>query len=418
MDVNTRGQISRWLIGLVGACALHAGTVLAADWPNYRGPNHDQTSSEKIKTDWGGGLKEVWRKPFGESLGTLSVVGDRAYYFAEKDRNEVLYALDSGTGAEVWKKDMGPTTSDRQGGPCPRSTPTVHDGKVYLLSTYLKLYCFDAKDGKEIWKHDLVKDFGGKVIKWENAASPVIDGDLLFVVSGAQGASLMAFDKNSGKLAWKSQDDQMTHASPTPATIHGERQIIFFTQKGLVSAAPTDGKILWRHPYPFRTSTAASPVVGGDKGDIVYCSAGYGVGGGAVQVSKDGAAWKVNQLWQTPNETMNHWMTPVHSGGHLYGLFGFRAQRSAPLKCIEIATGKELWAKPGYGHGGTILIDGHILVQGDQGQLVLAKMSPAGYEEVARMQPLNGKCWTMPVVANGKVYLHSDKEVVCLEIGK
>src|SRR5687767_13094920 len=236
-------RINRWLAAAVLSGGVITGTLAsgvlaakarAADWANYRGPNHDQVSGETIRKDWGGGLKEVWRKPFGESLGTFAVAGDRAYYFAEKDRTEVLYALDAGSGGEVWKKEIGPTTSDRQGGPCPRTTPTVNDGKVYVLSTYLNLICFD-KDGKEVWKHDLQKEFGGKIIKWENAASPVIDGNLLFVASGAQGGSLMAFDKNTGKLAWKGEDDQMTHASPTPATIHGERQVIFFTQKGLVS---------------------------------------------------------------------------------------------------------------------------------------------------------------------------------------
>lgn len=385
----------------------------AADWPNYRGPNHDQVSSETIKKDWGGGLKEVWRKPFGESLGTFAVAGDRAYYFAEKDRMEVLYALDAGTGGEIWSKTIGPTTDDRQGGPCPRSTPTINGDKVYLLSTYLKLMCFDAKDGKVVWEKDLVKEYGAKNIQWQNAASPVIDGNLVFLASGSSSGSLMAFDKNTGNLAWKAEDDTFTHASPTPATIQGERQIIFFTRKGLVSVAPASGKVLWRYAFPFKTSTAASPVVGED---IVYCSAGYGVGGGAVKVSKAGSDWTATEIWRTPNKTINHWSTPVHYNGHVYGLFGFKEFKTEPLKCIELATLNEVWSQKGFGQGGTVIVDGHVLVLGDQGQLVLAKASPGGYEEVARMQPLSGKCWTMPVVANGRVYIHSKTEAVCLEI--
>jgi hypothetical protein len=130
----------------------------------------------------------------------------------------------------------------------------------------------------------------------------------------------------------------------------------------------------------------------------------------------EGEKWSAKELWQTPNQTMNHWMTPVHKDGYLYGLFGHAQQRTAPLKCVEITTGKERWSKDGYGHGGTIIADGCILVQGDQGQFVLVEATPDGYKEIARMQPLKGKCWSMPVLANGRVYLHSTTEAVCLEI--
>ncbi len=200
---------------------------------------------------------------------------------------------------------------------------------------------------------------------WGNAVSPIIDGDMIFIPGGLPGKSLMALDKKTGAGAWAVGDERQTHASPVPCTIHGVRQIIFFTESGLVSLTAATGQPLWHSPFPFKTATAASPVVGGKDGDIVYCSAGYNVGGGAVRIDKDGDRFTATELWRSPGENMSHWSTPVTAGGYLYGIFGHRdAKEMAPLRCVDIATGKEMWSKPGFGAGGGIvLVDNHILVQ-------------------------------------------------------
>jgi len=198
-----------------------------------------------------------------------------------------------------------------------------------------------------------------------------------------------------------------------PVTMHGVRQVIFFTQGGLVSVTPAKGEVLWRFPFPFRTSTAISPVV---WQDIVYCSAGYGVGGGACRVSKRASGFEAREVWRN-KDVISHWATPVCQDGYLYAVIGFKEFGTAPLKCIEIATGREKWAQPGFGSGGaTVLVDGHVLVQGDRGPLVLVEAKPDAYKEIARAQPLGGKCWTMPVVSNGRVYARNTKEGVCLDV--
>jgi outer membrane protein assembly factor BamB len=171
---------------------------------------------------------------------------------------------------------------------------------------------------------------------------------------------------------------------------------------------------LWRFDYPFKVSTAASPIV---WQDIVYCSAAYGVGAGACRVSKDGAGFKATELWRQEGKLMNHWSTPVCKDGHLYGLYGHGKDDSGPLKCIEIATGKELWSQPGFGAGGaTVLVDGNVLVQSSRGPLVLVEATPGGYHELARAQFFGGQCWTMPVVSNGRIYARNTKEGVCINV--
>src|SRR6185436_11792837 len=204
-----------------------------------------------------------------------------------------------------------------------------------------------------------------KGISWQNAASPLIDGNLLFVCGGGDGQALLCFHKVTGGLVWKGQSDRMTHSTPVATTILGHRQIIFLTQSGLVSVVPGTGKVLWRYAFPYRTSTAASPVVGGE---IVFCSAGYGVGSAAVLISKDGEQFQAAELWK--NKLMNHWSSSVYYEGHIYGFFGFKEFQQVPLKCIELATGKEKWSKSGFGQGGLVLAHGTLVALAENGELV------------------------------------------------
>lgn len=411
------------IIKFIGFKAAFLATLFvgnAADWPQYRGPNHDGSTPEKISIEWPTeGPKQIWKAELGDSFGSFAVAGGKAFCFIQRkidgQEAEVAIALDANTGKELWASLLGKPTYDKQGGDGPRSTPTVDGDLVCFLGAYQVLSCLDAKTGKGIWRHDLVKEFGGSVIKWNNAASPILDGNLIFVNAGGDGQAFLAFNKKDGKLVWKSGSDKPTHASPVPATILGVRQIIFFTQSGLVSVAATDGKTLWSYPFPYRTSTASDPIV---WNDIVYCSAGYGVGGGACKISKTANGFSATQLWRHEGGTVNHWTTPVCKDGYLYGIFGFKEFGRGPLQCVEIATGKEMWSQPGFGTGGaTILVGGtHVLVQGDKGPLVLVEATPKSYNEVARAQPLGGKCWTMPVVSGGRIFARNTKEGVCLDV--
>ena len=398
---------------------LSAVSALAAEWPQYRGPSLDGSTTEKILMTWPkDGPEVLWKAPLGASFGSFAVSGDRAFCFIQRavggEDKEVAIALDAKSGKELWAVTLGKATYDKQGGDGPRSTPTVAGKRVYILGAYQILTCLDTADGKIVWQQDLVNEFGGKIIKWNNAASPILEGDLIFVNAGGAGQALLAFDKASGKVVWKGEDDLPTHSSPVPTTIHGVRQILFFTQKGLVSVVPQTGKVLWRQPYKFDVSTASSPIV---SDDIVYCSAAYNVGAGAFRIAKDGDNFSAAPLWRQEGKLMNHWTTPVCKDGYLYGLYGHGKAADAPLKCVEIATGKEMWSKPGFGGGGaTVLVGGNVLVQSDRGPLVLVEASPKEYREIARAQIYGGQCWTMPVVSGGRIFARNTKEGFCLNV--
>jgi outer membrane protein assembly factor BamB len=190
--------------------------------------------------------------------------------------------------------------------------------------------------------------------------------------------------------------------------------VIFFTQKGLVSVASATGAVLWRYPFRYSTSTAISPVV---CGDIVYCSAAYGIGSGACRIGKTAGGLEAQPLWADPADVLaNHWSTPVYSQGYLYGINGHGKFGKAPLVCVQAATGKVLWSHAGFGPGGCTLVDGHVLVLSDAGDLVLVKATPAGYQETARSHVLAGKCWNCASVSNGRIYARSTQEGASLDV--
>ncbi len=340
---------------------------------------------------------------------------------------EFCIALDTETGQELWASaPLGQANYPDGGvGPDdgPRSTPSVEGDRVYVLTTYLRLYCLSITNGSVIWSRDIMTEYGSDIINWQSAASPLLEGDLIYVIAAATNQCLLAFRKSDGSEAWKGENDVMTQASPIAATIAGVRQVIFFAKSGLVSVAPTNGAVLWRYPFPFSVSTAASPVVGED---IVYCSAAYGIGAGAVRITDSGGQLTATEVWRFPFVVplMNHWSTPVLHNGYLFGFYGQQGS-NVRLRCADFLTGTNQWSRPDIGTGGVLFVAGHVLVLQEDGYLLLVKPDPAAYTEVARYRALGSsnsvvgvdvRCWNVPAISNGRIYVRSTTEAVCLDV--
>jgi len=406
---------------IAGVLFMSMAAARAADWPQYRGPNQDGISPEKVTLSWPeGGPKVIWKVPTENGFSSFAVAGGKVFTLVSRDVNgaprEICVAMDAATGKELWTADVGIGKYDDGAGPGdgPRSTPLVNDGLVYTFNQHLVLHCLDVATGKPVWTQDLMKNFAGRNIGWKSAASPMIDGDLLFAAGGGPGQSLIAFNKKTGALAWKTENAMMTHSTPVAATILGARQVIFFTQGGLVAVTPGDGKLLWKFPFGYNVSSAILPVV---SGDIVYCSAGYKIGSAACKISKEGDGFKATELWKIPGNqpVANHWSTPVCKDGYLYGMFSFKEYGTGPMKCVELATGKVMWEQPGFGPGNVILVNDKLLALDDDGRLVMIEAVPSAYKEVGQMRAVLGKSWSTPAFSNGRVYIRSAQTGVCLD---
>ncbi len=414
---------------LVPALVTLAALPALANWPQYRGPQGDGSSPEKIAAWPASGPKLLWKVESTNGFSSFAIGGGKAFTIEGREpdgvKQEVLVARDAATGKELWTQSLGVAnyghdggnsgTKDNKGGDGPRSTPTLVGNAVVTMNAVLNLQAFDGATGRQLWSRDLLKEHAGRNIQWQNAASPLFEGGLIYVAGGGPGESLLAIDPANGNVVAKAFDEKITHATPTAATIHDQRQIIFFLQSGLLAVEPKTLKELWRYNFPYRVSTAASPVV---AGDIVYCSAGYGVGAGAVKVAKSGDAWTAQEIYRVPGDKLiaNHWSTPVLKGGEMYGMFQFKVYGDGPVKCVDVATGTVKWEQPGFGPGNVVLVGDKVLALSDAGDLVLFAADPGGYKELARVKALEGKCWTTPVLSDGRIYARSTKEAVCIDV--
>ena len=393
-----------------------------ADWPQYRGVAGDGKSAEtRSDQPWADKKPEVlWKIEAPLGFSSFSIADGRACTLISREGREICLAVDAQTGEELWSVPLGESeyghdggnagAPGNRGGDGPRSTPTMDGRHVFVYDSHLVLSCLEAADGQLVWRRDVSRDLDGRNLKWLNATSPVLDGDTIYVGGGGRGRSFLAFQKETGDLLWQSGDELLTHATPRVATIDGQKQVVYFMQSGLVSVDAATGSEIWRAKFPFSVSTAASPVI---SDNLVYCSAGYGVGAGLFRVA---AGAEPEEVWFKPNELMNHWSTPLVHDGHLYGIFEFKKYGRAPLQCVDLKSGEIVWKQEGFGPGNCILVGDKLIVLSDTGELVVVKATPDSYQELARAAVLSGKCWSTPAYSDGRVYVRSTEEGACVEL--
>jgi outer membrane protein assembly factor BamB len=399
---------------LLGAdLARAAGSDLSAgtDWPQFRGPQQNGVSLEKgLLRSWPeGGPKVLWRKPLGSGFSTVSVVGDALYTLAVEGESEMAYRLRASDGEVVWRAPLGPVFPEVFGNG-PRSTPRVEKDVVYVLSATGRLHALGTKDGARLWELDLVKELGSPTPQRGFASSPVVDGDLLILeAGGTAGRSVVALDKKTGKIRWSALDGEPGYMTPLAVTIDGVRQYVFVRTDGDIVSLRQDGTVHWRHPW--REGAIASPLFlppnrifasATDDAGAVLLEIGKAEGQGATKAT-------VREVWN--NRLMkNHFSSSVLYEGYIYGF------DNASLKCLAAETGEQKWVQRGYGKGSLIAADGLLYVLSDQGELLLAEATPEGFREKGRVQVLQGRSWTAPVLSHGRLYLRNDKEMIVLDV--
>jgi outer membrane protein assembly factor BamB len=409
-------------------CALSASS-LCADWFQYRGSQVDGVSHERIQCAFPAGAPTcLWRVPTPAGFSSVAVAEGKVFTLVTRELDgplsEVCLALDADSGKELWAARVGSAkypggadsgAADNRGGDGPRSTPAAGGKRVYVYSADMVLQCLDADSGKPIWAKDIIKEFGGENLKWKSAMSPVLAGSLVFVAGGGAGQSMIAFNRETGAAAWKTGDDKFTYATPALATLQGTRQVIFMMQSGLVALEATTGKSLWRFAFPHRTATACSPVV---AGEVVFCTAGYEIGGAACRVAKTSAGFEAREIWRVKGDQPlgSLWSTPVQKDGYLYGMISFKRFGRGPLKCVDLRTGAVKWEEPGFGVGQVLLAGNYLVALSDAGEVAIVEASPDRYKELARFKAVPGKCWSSPGLNRGRLYVRSTKEGACFDL--
>jgi outer membrane protein assembly factor BamB len=395
---------------------LSGSIVAAADWPGWLGPKRDNSSTETI-APWKGEVKVAWRRPVGEGHSSPVVAGGKVFLHTKvtgKDAEEVT-AYDAGTGNPVWSTayDRGPFKPIFGAGP--RGTPSVVDGKVYSYGATGFLTCFDAVDGKQRWQIKALMDFKADNLKFGVSTSPLVEEDELLVEVGAKGASVVAFDKNSGKVLWKALDDKASYSSPIVFGKGKERQVVFLTQAGVRSLNPSNGELFWEFPLVDRLNeSSTTPVRVGDDlllvSSVTFGSVGLKLG------TKDGKP-TAEQLWKNPALSC-YFSTPVAVDGYLYMVTGGLLSQKSDLHCVDPKTGKILWTKPKVGKFHAAMLrtgDNKLLMLDDFGNLTFLEPNPKEYKDLAQSK-VCGPTWAHPALADGKVYIRDEKELICIDL--
>ena len=381
---------------------------LATDWPQYRGPTTDGISPDPISTTWAINSPGfvVWTNAsLTNGFSSFAVSQGRAFTLMSKTNGtgsllEYCAGVDAATGTNLWATPIDTETCDPNSysyggagtppygkGDGPRTTPSVKDGRVIALSGRLHLVCLNAANGSVIWSNDLVSACGASYSFYQNGASPCLDDDLFFVNlnTSTNDQNIVALRTADGGLAWSSQAEEATFATPVVATIQGVRQVILATMTGLVSLDRTTGAFLWKFSYPVGSAGdrfGASPAV---YSNIVFCTSATGGpspwrGAAAIQITVAGSTWTATQLYCTNGSSyQSMWSSPVCYQGFVYEVGGGASFLTAPLTCMELSTGKMMWATNGFGLGGLILVHTNLLVLTETGQLVLVQPNPNSY---------------------------------------
>ncbi|MDG1892649.1 MAG: PQQ-binding-like beta-propeller repeat protein [Verrucomicrobiota bacterium] len=393
---------------LFGILTCISTSTEASDWPMFRGPEHNGISKETSwrKTWPKTGPPKLWEASVGTGFSSMSVADGKLFTLGNQDKKDTVYALDAVSGKTLWTHVYESKIGAKfyEGGP--GSTPTVDLGKVYVLSKWGDLFCLDGKQGHTVWQRQLEQEEGLRLPDWGFNGSPLVHGDHLILNVGGGG---MAVDKKTGKTIWLSNDEESGYSTPLPFEIADKTYVALSSGNSFLAADPTTGSKIWEIKWPTRYGVnAADPIIVQNE---VWVGSGYGKGHGLFKLN--GAVAEV--AW-TNRELRTQQNAPVLLGGHLFGFDGNGGSR-APLKCIERKTGKVVWEESTFKYGSVAAADEQLIILSAQGELLIAPASPEGFLPTARAKVLNGKCWTVPVLSNGLIYVRNSKgRTICLDV--
>ena len=392
--------------GTTSIAAAPAAVPAGSGWPAFRGPNANGISPETgINRNWSAKPPKVlWQAPMHDDgyAGPAAALG-MVFIVDHQGSDDIVRAWELSTGKEVWKYTYPDASSSNYG--FSRATPAIADGRVFVVSRLGKAICLDAKTGKLQWQKDMVADFGGQRPGWDYAGSPVVDGDRVIFTPGSENAAIVALSAKTGEVVLKGGSGAPGYSTPVVATIGGTKQYVVFLAKKLCGIDAATGKELWAFPWETNYDVnAATPLV---IGDSVFITSGYGKGCAMIDI-KGG---RPSLRWQN-RAMMAHFSSPFFSGGRIYG-----TGDPGILTCLNPADGAALWRQNGFEKGGIVGVDGMILgMNGSNGDLVMVKIDPSGYQEVGRIAPLRGQAWTAPIVADKKAIIRTKNAIAVLDL--
>ncbi|MGH9645763.1 MAG: PQQ-binding-like beta-propeller repeat protein [Bryobacteraceae bacterium] len=407
----------RWARPLALRTPSQTGTVpeatvgTALDFPQFLGPHRTAIlQGSALDRDWGAKPPRVlWRQPIGAGWSGWAIVGARAFTQEQRPEGECVTCYDALTGHLLWLHAEPAHYQNALAGEGPRCTPTVLSNRVFALGASGILQCLDATTGKRLWSHNIVNDALSRVPEWGFSGSPLLfAGRVIVSAGGSSGRSLLAYDSETGKLAWSAGGQWISYSSPFLATLSGVQQILAFNSRKLSAHDAVSGQVLWEYPWGRGEPQVAVPVVTGTN--RVLFSSGYGVGSELLEIAPaaDGHLM-ARRVWKS-TKMKAKFANLVQREGFLYGL------DDGVLACLDLKDGSQRWKAGRYGHGQGLLINDLYLLMAESGELVLLQPTPEAPNELHRFRVFSGKTWNPIAFSGGLVLARTDREAACLRI--
>jgi len=382
------------------------GAGTGAYWPGFRGPHRDDiVSGVRINTDWTASPPvQMWRRPVGPGWSSFAVRGGLIYTQEQRGPDEVVACYQLTTGEPVWAHRDPARFWESNGGPGPRGTPTLSNGRVYTSGATGILNVLNAGDGAVVWSHNAASDTGMKSPHWGFASSPLVVGDMVIAATAGQ---LIAYDLVTGARRWSGPARGASYSSPQLVTIDGVPQVLLLGETGLTSVALADGALLWEHPWP--GYPIVQPALTAD-GDILI-SVSDSSGTRRLAVAHGAGGWTVAERWTSIGLKPYFNDFVVHDGC----AFGFDG---SILACIDLKDGKRRWKGGRYGNGQLILLSDQdlLLVLSEEGELALVSAGTDQFKELARFPALDGKTWNHPVLAGDVLLVRNGQEMAAFRL--
>ncbi len=387
--------------------SVPAAVETGADWPGFRGRDRAGIiHGVQIDTNWSASPPvELWRQPIGPGWSSFAVRGDFLYTQEQRGDDEVVACYSVTTGEPVWRHRDAARFWESNAGAGPRGTPTLSDGRVYTFGATGILNVLDADDGAVVWSRNAASDTDAKVPDWGFASSPLVVDDVVIVaVEGA----LVAYDLATGDPRWFGPNGGDSYSSPHLLTIDRVAQILLMSRAGATSVAPTDGTLLWEHPWPGGTRIV-QPALTAD-GDILI-SRGEKSGMRRIAVAHESGGWTIEGRW-TSARLKPYFSDFVVHDGHAFGFDG------SILACIDVEDGKLKWKGGRYGSGQLVLLADQdlLLVLSERGELALVAAVPGQFTELARFPAIEGKTWNHPVLVGDILLARNGQEMVAFRL--
>jgi len=389
-----------------------------AQWRQWGGPNQDfKVDSKGLAQSWPeSGPKQIWKRELGDGYSGILAEGDRLYTMYRGDNKEIVICLDGKTGKTIWEHKYDSTPSSihvHEFGDGPRSTPLIVGDRIYTIGVAGVMHCLGKEDGRVYWSHDLWKEFEGNILNHGYSSSPILYKDTVIVLVGGKGASVVALNKDDGKIIWKNQDFENSYSTPKVVKIDGEDQLITFMAEEIVGLNPTNGELKWRHEHKNQWKQNVCMPIWHPESRILFLSSTE-AGAKGLKLAKDGDKTKVEEAWSTRKAQFYH-VTSVNVGDYVYGTIG--AMAPAFFAAINLKTGELAWRERGFSKATFLHADGRFIILDEDGQLALATATPEGLKVHSKTNILEKVTWTVPTLVGKNLYVRDKKNILALDLG-